>query len=227
MEPCCARAAASSLTVLLPMLAVGGRCARRSLLAARVRAAADSRAVPRRPASAAAGDPEEERWRRLAATNCNNKYKGKFRTISDDVLSTSIRQSVEAVENVSDPEEERWLKYAALCGNKTASQALGNQALRGVRAWGAFQQDSQGEIYEARVESELLRKVKQVLAGQKEPRPSPKDVPCPRMAASLPRKASKSGAAPTSPAEEAYIREQEAAVRTKLRKQLEASAKTD
>eukprot|EP01046_Picozoa_sp_COSAG06_P094078 COSAG06_NODE_40245_length_403_cov_3.338816_1_plen_87_part_10 len=46
MEPCCARAAASSLTVLLPMLAVGGRCARRSLLAARVRAAADSRAVP-------------------------------------------------------------------------------------------------------------------------------------------------------------------------------------
>jgi hypothetical protein len=80
---------------------------------------------------------------------------------------------------------------------------------------------------EARVESELLRKVKQVLAGQKEPRPSPKDVPCPRMAASLPQKASKSGAAPTSPAEEAYIREQEAAVRTKLRKQLEASAKTD
>jgi hypothetical protein len=168
-------------------------------------------------------DDEEERWRRLAASNCNDKYRGKFSSIRDDELSTSIEQSVAAVENTSDPEEERWLKYAAMCGNKVASKALGTQELRGVRAWDAFQRDeSHDEIMTCRVEGELLRKVKQTLAGQLEPRSSPKDVPCPRMATA--RKSSKAGRAPASTrgAHEAkFIAEQEAAVRAKLRQKLE------
>lgn len=179
--------------------------------------------------SASAGEDEEEaRWRRLAAANCNDKYRGRFSTIRDDELTATIEKSVAAVESGSDPEEERWLKYAAMCGNKSASKAIGTKAIRGGQAWVAFQRDEErDEIMAGRVESELLRKVKQTLAGQREPRPSPKDVPCPRMATA--RKPSKTGRAPAAPRltprsanEGEFIAEQETAVRAKLREKLEA-----
>ena len=132
--------------------------------------------------------------------------------VSDDSLSEAI---MESVESVGSADEQKRLGAVPAAPPPTAATPLDGIAKR---------EKAQEEMYIARAEAELLRKLRSKLAGMKKARESPSE----RLKdGTRPRKATKSGSSPLQARrrglEEDYIRRMEAEVLRKLREKKRAA----
>ena len=133
--------------------------------------------------------------------------------ISDDSLSESITEAVASVGHAEEQKRFDGIPAAPPPAAPTGASPLDGFAKRGK---------SQEEMYMARAEAELLRKLRSKLAGTKKARESPSN----RLkggagGTTAPRRAAKSGSSPLQTRqrglEEEYIRRMEAEVLEKLR----------
>lgn len=139
--------------------------------------------------------------------------------VSDDSLSEAI---MESVQSLGSAEEQK--RFDSVPAAPPRAAPVGTTPIDGFAKRGK----SQEEMYIARAEAELLRKLRSKLAGMKKARESPSD----RLKSDTgPRKASKSGSSPLQARqrglEEDYIRRMEAEVLRKLREKKRAALEVE